>query len=250
MHDVQITKTVFSPYYPQDDAAKNYLRLATTSLGNTISVETFTLVPHGSRHVLQTARSRNLFTAATYLVIAMVVAVVALLMQSLIDPQGNLTSGLLPTRLQNAAGQHETFGEMLREKHHEAAINRANSPVVRTTQRIADVLHMHLPHVLSSADSPAHDAAAASTKAVVVHDLGEAEGTLSAEVHEDHAAAVSKHGEVKRWEELSKEEQAVWKRKLSEAGMWTVGEGTTILKSILFGQIGGLVGQVAQGVLG
>lgn len=252
VHDVQITKAVFSPYYAQDVAAKKapqYLRLATTSLGNTISVETFPLVPQGSRHVLQTAQSRNLFTAATYLVIAMIVAVIALLTQSLVDPQGNLTRGLLPASVQNAAGQHGTFGEMVREKQLSAALNHAHPPVVKSTQRIVDVLDMHLPHVLSGADAPAHDADGPA-KALVVHDNGEADGTLSAEVHDDHAAVVSKHGAVKQWDQLSKEEQALWKRKLSEAGMWTVGEGTTILKSIFFGQIGGLVGQAAAGVLG
>lgn len=252
VHDVQITKAVFSPYHPQDPSAKKvpqYLRLATTSLGNTISVETFPLISHGSRHVLQTARSRNLFTAATYLVIAMVVAVIALLIQSLIDPEGNLTKSILPASLQNAAAQHKTFGETLRDKRHEAILNKANAPVVKTTQRIADLLHVHLPHVLSNPEAEAPVPSTAS-KALVIRHNAESDGTLSAEVHDDHETVLEKHGEAKKWDDLSKEEQALWIKKLSDAGMWTMGEGTTILKSIFFGQIGGLVGQVAQGVIG
>lgn len=249
-----MTKVVFSPFYKLEvpagrKAAPQYLRLASTSLGNTISVETFQLVPHGSRHVLQTARSRNIFNAATYLVIAMVVAVVALLLQSLVDPEGSLTRGILPSSWQTAATHHKTFGETLREKRHNAALNNADSPVIKTTERIADLLHLHLPHVLSGDDADS-SSPAAQQKALVIHHDPESDGTLSTEVHDDHETVLQAHAQAKKWEDLSKEEQKLWKQKLSDAGMWTVGEGTTILKSIFFGQIGGLVGQVAQGVIG
>lgn len=252
VHEVQMTKVVFSPFYKPDiptgkTVGPQYLRLATTSLGNTISVETFQLQPTGARYVLQTARSRNMFKAATYLVVAMVVAVIALMIQSLIDPEGNLTKGIIPASLQNSASQHKTFGESLRDKRHEAVLNNAESPIVQTSQRIADLLDMHLPHILSdSTDASAPD----SQKALIIHDDPETDGTLSTEVHDDHEAVLKQHAEAKRWDDLSKEEKQLWKKKLQDAGMWTVGEGTTILKSIFFGQIGGLVGQVAQGVIG
>lgn len=247
-----MTKVVFSPFHKPEASkgrpATPYLRLASTSLGNTISVETFPLQNIGSRHVLQTAQSRNLFTAATYLVTAMVVAVLALLIQSLVDPEGNLTKGILPASLQNAAGQHKTFGETLREKRHQSVLNNADSPVVKTSHRIADLLHIHLPHVLSgetaSADIPSEP------KALVVHHDSESDGALSTEVHEGDEEVLKKHAAARRWDELSKEEKHIWREKLSEAGMWAVGEGETILKSIFFGQLGGLVGQAAQGVLG
>lgn len=245
-----MTKVVFSPFYkPETPSGRQptaqYLRLASTSLGNTVSVETFTLQNIGSRHVLQTAQSRNLFTAATYLVAAMVVAVIALLLQSLVDPEGNLTKGILPAGLQNAAGQHKTFGETLREKRHQASLNNADSPVVKTSQRIADLLHVHLPHVLSeSADAPSEP------KALVVHHDAESDGTLSTEVHAGDEEVLKKHAAARKWDELSKEEKHAWREKLSEAGMWAVGEGETILKSIFFGQLGGMVGHAAQGVLG
>ncbi|EUC43926.1 hypothetical protein COCMIDRAFT_99590 [Bipolaris oryzae ATCC 44560] len=252
VHDFQMTKVVFSPFHkpetPKGRPATPYLRLASTSLGNTISVETFPLQNIGSRHVLQTAQSRNLFTLATYLVTAMVVAVLALLIQSLVDPEGNLTKGILPASLQNAAGQHKTFGETLREKRHQAVLNNADSPIVKTSHRIADLLHIHLPHVLSdetaSADIPSEP------KALVVHHDAESDGALSTEVHEGDEEVLKKHAAARRWDELSKEEKHIWREKLSEAGMWAVGEGETILKSIFFGQLGGLVGQAAQGVLG
>lgn len=181
-----MTKVVFSPFYKSEtpkgrEPPTQYLRLASTSLGNTISVETFTLQNIGSRHVLQTAQSRNMFTAATYLVGAMVVAVIALLLQSLVDPDGNLTKSILPASLQNAAGQYKTFGETLREKRHQAVLNNADSPVVKTSQRIADLLHIHLPHVLS--DETNSPDCSSEQKALVIHHDPESDGTLSTEVH-------------------------------------------------------------------
>ncbi|CAO2647960.1 Nn.00g088820.m01.CDS01 [Neocucurbitaria sp. VM-36] len=252
VHDVQMTKVVFSPFKPDELSRKapQYLRLASTSLGNTISVETFQLQSQGSRYVLQTARSRNLFTAATYLVIAMVVAVVALLIQSLIDPEGNLTKGILPSSLQNAASQQKTFGETLREKRHNAILNNADSPVVKTSHRIADLLHLHLPHVLSSSPDSQPSSSDKQQKALIIRDDPETDGTLSTEVLDSHEAVLEQHTQAKKWDDLSKEERKLWKKKLQDAGVWAVEEGETVLKSIFFGQIGGLVGQVAQGVIG
>jgi prolactin regulatory element-binding protein len=247
-----MTRVVFSRFYkPEVPAGRRappqYLRLASTSLGNSISCETFQLQHIGSRCVLQTARSRNIFTAATYLVIAMVVAVTALLIQTLLDPEGNLTKGLIPASWSNAASHHKTFGETLRDKRHEAVLNNADSPVVKTSQRIADLLHLHLPHVLTNTKS---SDLSPQQKALVVHHDPESDGTLSTEVHAGDEEVLKKHATAKRWEDLSKEERKLWKEKLSDAGMWAVGEGETILKSIFFGQIGGVIGQVAEGVLG
>ena len=215
---MQMTKVVFSPFYkPEVSAGRKtppqYLRLASTSLGNSISCETFELKHIGTRYVLQTARSRNMFTAATYLVVAMVVAVMALLIQSLVDPEGNLTKAVLPASLQNAASQQKTFGETLREKRHDAILNNADSPVVKTSQRIADLLHLHLPHVLS--DSEPSDASA-QQKALVIHHDPESDGTLSTEVHAGDEEVLKKHATAKRWEDLSNEERKLWKEKLSE----------------------------------
>ncbi|KAF1830702.1 hypothetical protein BDW02DRAFT_572766 [Decorospora gaudefroyi] len=251
VHDLQMTKVVFSPFHrPEVPAGRKappqYLRLASTSLGNSISCETFDLIDIGSRHVLQTARSRNLFTAATYLVVAMVVAVMALLIQSVIDPEGQLTKSILPASLQNAASHHKSFGETLREKRHEAVLNNADSPVVKTGQRIADILHLHLPHLLS--DTEPSDASS-QQKALVIHHDAESDDALSTEVHAGDEALLKKHAAAKKWEDLSKEEKKLWKERLSGAGMWAVGEGETILKSIFFGQVGGAIGQVAEGVL-
>ncbi|KAH8732532.1 hypothetical protein GQ44DRAFT_697785 [Phaeosphaeriaceae sp. PMI808] len=245
VHDVQMTKVIFSPFNKPDVASgkaagPQYIRLASTSLGNTISVETFELQPHKSRHVLQTARTRTLHSAASYLVVAMIVAAIALMAQSFVDPQGHLTRGLIPSRFQNIAGK--TFGEAHLSKRRAANLNNVDTPAAKVERRIRDLLHLHNPPVDSSSIQ--------TKKALVVHHDPETGGELSTEIHDDHEAMLEKHTEAKRWDELSKEEQLLWKKKLTDAGMWAVGEGETILKSIFFGQLGGLVGQVAHGVIG
>lgn len=246
-----MTKAVFSPFHkpvaPPDQSSERkagpqYLRLASTSLGNTVSVETFELQPYNGRYVIQTARTRNMYSAATYLVIAMVVAAVALMIQSFVDPQGNLTRHIVPSSLQKAGANHKSFGEMAREKRHQAALNNADTPTMKTVHRIQDLLHLHMPHH-ASPNPPAQQ------KALVIHhDIDAAE--LSTEVHESTDEVIRNHAEAKQWEELSEEEKHYWRKKLNEAGMWAVGEGETILKSIFFGNIAGFVGAAAQGVIG
>ncbi|KAH4939351.1 hypothetical protein HBI79_049640 [Parastagonospora nodorum] len=244
VHPMQMTKVVFSPF-SKTTSGPQYLRLATTSLGNTVSVETFTAtqISAGSnkaRHVIQTARTRQLYAGATYLVIAMVVAAVALMIQSLIDTEGSLTRGMIPAKFQNTAGN--TFGEVHRAKRHAAVLNNADRPAIRAERRIRDLLHLHNPPMGS--DAPQKE------KAVVIHHDADAE-ELSTEVHEGgHEAVLKKHAQAKKWDDLSKEDQLLWKKKLSDAGMWAVEEGETILKSIFFGQIGGVIGGIAQGVIG
>jgi hypothetical protein len=169
----------------------------------------------------------------------MVVAAVALMIQSLIDPNGHLTRGLIPSSLQNVAGK--TFGEAHRSKRHAAALNNVDTPAIKVERRIRDLLHLHNPPMGASRSQ--------NEKAIVIHQDPEREGTLSTEVHDGQEEVLKNHAEARRWNELSKEEQNQWKQKLADAGMWAVGEGETILKSIFFGQIGGLVGQVAHGVL-
>jgi prolactin regulatory element-binding protein len=194
-------------------------------------------VQEKSRHVLQTANSRLIYTSATYLAMAMVAIAVALMIQSLIDPAGSLTRGMIPASLQNVGGK--TFGEGHRERRQAAVLNNANSPAVKVERRIRDLLHLHNPPLGSGTDPGAE-------KALIIHDTGE----LSTEVHDGHEAVLQKHAQAKKWDDLSTEEKVAWRKKLTDAGMWAAGEGETILKSIFFGQVGGLVGQVAQGVLG
>lgn len=245
-----MTKVVFSPFSKPDVApgrkpGPQYLRLATTSLGNTIDVETFELQPLSkkpkSRYILQSARSRALTETAKYIVIAMIVAAVALILQGFVDPEGALTRSIVPQSLQNAATRLKPMGAVANDARSAVEMNNADSPIAKTSNRLRDLLHLH--RSADSADKPV-------PKAVVVHHDPDADGSLSTEVHGDAEDVVKAHTEAKRWEELSKGEQKKWKDKLINAGMWAVEEGETVLKGIFFSEAAGLVGRVAQEVIG
>ncbi|KAJ2905200.1 hypothetical protein MKZ38_006106 [Zalerion maritima] len=60
---------------------------------------------------------------------------------------------------------------------------------------------------------------------------------LTVEIHDEEV-----HDKVREWDELEAPEREAWKRKLKESGHWVESMGETVFKGILFGEIGGLVG--------
>lgn len=166
----------------------------------------------------------------------------AIMVQSLIDPQGNLTKGIVPSYLQNAASGAKAPGVIMEDaRRAQAAVNNGDTAVAQTStiQSIRDFLHLH----------GKVDHEAAPKKALIVYTDPDMGNSLSTEVHEGEHDVVKKYAEARKWEELSHEQRAVWKQKLADAGLWAVEEGETILKSIFFSQAGGLVEHVVQGVL-
>jgi hypothetical protein len=176
---------------------------------------------------------------AIYAACAFIALMLALMVQSLLDPQGNWTKGIVPSHLQNAASGYKAPGVHMEEARAKLATDGHPSPVAEVTQRIRDLLNLH--------SQTEHEGA--PEKALVIHGDPETGSALSAEVHEGAEDVVKKHAEAKRWEELSHEERKRWRDGLADAGMWAVEEGETILKGIFFSQAGALVGQVAHGVL-
>ncbi|KAF2738155.1 hypothetical protein EJ04DRAFT_460039 [Polyplosphaeria fusca] len=240
VHPLQMTKVVFSPFFspwvsaqasPGKKPGPQYLHLASTSLGNSISVETFTLEPISSkpraRYVLITSTSRTIYKTATFFVAAFVVLVLALLVQSMIYPEGSLTRGLMPQNVRGAAGNADSS----------ALADMA--PESAKAHRIRDIVHLHREN--THKDLP--------PKALVIHDDPDTDSSLSTEVHADTDEVVKRHTEAKTWDDLSHTEQKKWKQKLVDAGMWAVDEGETILKGIFFSEMGGIVGQMAQGIM-
>ncbi|OQE31532.1 hypothetical protein PENSTE_c001G03851 [Penicillium steckii] len=61
-----------------------------------------------------------------------------------------------------------------------------------------------------------------------------------------HAEKVSSDEKLRAWKELRDEDRDLWKRKLTDAGRWTVEQGEGVLKGVLFGEICGGVGRVVR----
>ncbi|KAH7139275.1 hypothetical protein B0J11DRAFT_516470 [Dendryphion nanum] len=253
VHPFQMTKVVFSPFFAPitsstGKAKPQYLRVASTSLGNSVSVETFELKTTssnaGTRHILQSASSARIYTVITTVATAFIVLMFALMVQSLIDPEGNLTKNIIPASFRNSASGLQPPGVVFDAAHSasakiEAAADGVKVPVVKTSNRIRDLLHLH--HPSKGAD--------AQRKALVIHDDPDTKSTLSTELHADTEEVVKRHTEAKTWDELSHAEQKKWKNKLVDAGVWAVEEGETILKGIFFSEMGGIVRHVAEAAL-
>ncbi|KAF2143660.1 uncharacterized protein K452DRAFT_296660 [Aplosporella prunicola CBS 121167] len=122
VHPLQMTKVVFSPFYsPWPPKSKNgsapkrpgpqYLQLASTSLGNTVVVDTFSLTPVApkkpySRYVLSTQKSALVNTGVPLFVAGFALLVTLMLLQSYLDLQsggvGESNIQLLPQGLRDA----------------------------------------------------------------------------------------------------------------------------------------------------
>ncbi|KAJ4349706.1 uncharacterized protein N0V89_008323 [Didymosphaeria variabile] len=254
VHELQMTKVVLSPFIkPESSQGKRlgpqYLRLATTSLGNSIDVETFELYLSSNKldscYVLQSARSKAIADTAKYLVIAMIVAAFALMVQGLLNTEDSMTRSLIYSMRDIPESAKVPAANLVADVKSAANINNDDSPVAKAQHRLRDLLHLHI----HSVTAPEHESNLAQ-KALVVHHDPDTDGTLSTEVHEGEYDVVKKHTEAKKWEELDKHEQRRWKEKLADAGMWTIEEGETILKGVFFSEAGALVGRVAAGVIG
>ncbi|KAK8091987.1 hypothetical protein PG997_002348 [Apiospora hydei] len=57
------------------------------------------------------------------------------------------------------------------------------------------------------------------------------------EIHEEEM-----HGPAKSWEELDEKDRHVWRERLQKTGHWVENMGETVLKGVVFGEIGGAIG--------
>lgn len=78
---------------------------------------------------------------------------------------------------------------------------------------------------------------------VIKHDDSAADAAglpdLHVAVHDEEV-----HGPATAWEELDPEKQRLWKQRLERTGHWVEDMGETIFKGVLFGEIGGAIGNI------
>ncbi|CAD0089831.1 unnamed protein product [Aureobasidium vineae] len=289
VHPLQMTCLRFSPFHspvrappPEQDRKGNalpiknpvhpgpqYIKLCSTSMGNTVVVDTFALLPsqpsdRQSRYVLLHP-SEELRQRTTYgILIGFAVLIFAILLQSMYstDP---FAPGLadyipLPASWQRTLSHPASIADSMGRKGWEPIVDAASScflcRIFRLLcrslcsfcrilcsrfpgVRIADLLDMHfaLPGGSKSADD----------KAVIVRDQGEGK---SLAVHMgDKKEYMQQDEKARHWHELNDEEQHVWRQRLVDAGHWTIEEGETILKGVVFSSWAGFVGRVAGEVI-
>lgn len=254
VHPIQMSKVVFAPYHSVwpsdlDEQVKNgtlkspgpqYVRMASTSWGNTVVVETFSLSPvsakkPGSRYVAFRPSRDLLNKSAVIVVLSFTVLVTLLFFQAGFDWwYGGKGGNIMPPAIQQIVANLKPPGQVVDEQR-QAAFHGTEMPAAaKVSSRLRDVLSHKHKH---------------KSKAIVVRDTPDGEIDLSAEVHDDHETLLKEDTEAKKWEDLSHTEREKWKDKLIRAGGWAVEEGETVLKGIFFSEYAGVVGQMARAAM-
>lgn len=244
VHPLQITGITFSNFAPPThpitaSTPPQYLKLASVGVSNTVVVHTLPLFPvplsvkkgqsKTPRYVVALP-SETAKLAMGVLFTVIVAALVAILVQGVLEIRGAVKPWLnatnyIPNTLQDAIGRPYVFPE----DYIKQATGSGNG-------------YNH--HLGVPTDSPLESLLAEagdSEGVVVIKDAGEGSGVLEAGVHKE----APKGG--KTWDELAQKQREGWKKKLTDAGHWAEGMGETILKGVVFGELGGAIGQAVGG---
>jgi glycyl-tRNA synthetase len=274
VHSLPITRIVFSRFVPPvgPDAKAQAVKLASVSVDQDVVVHTFPLKPFpkksakAPRYVLVAPGNDGWMATLFSVFMAVLVTGIAMLcLQVFSEVRGVVPARLrasewLPGRVQEmigrpagGVGEEDDFEDksrvvstketmvcdLLKENEFYTAM------LAEATAAVAD-----LPSAASSAataltDLIAEHAAAATEgakqKAVVVRDLGE--GLETDVLHDPAAVGGQKEEKLTKWEDLKESEKVNWRRRLSTAGHWTADQGESVLKGVLFSEMGAIAAQ-------
>jgi hypothetical protein len=292
VHPFSMTRICFSffraPSHPvTSDVRPQYVRLATTSMGNTVVVHTFPLSPFPAqsktpRYVLvrpgQSETSETMFSA---LVAILIIGISCFLLQAFTEIRGGVPAYLgaadwLPGRMREMIARPYMFEhgrpvipteipqvmtEALTSSLHlptatvplrdllASRLSSLSNAVTATATSVADDMTSNTtpkPTCTTTTNSDPHsNTETVPTPGILIHHDGT---SLAFHTHEDESV-LENHADSspRRWEDLPHKERAEWKKRLSDAGHWTVEEGETILKGVFFGEFGAFVGGVVGG---
>lgn len=275
------------PSYPVTaNTPPQYVKLASISLGNTVVVHTFPLSPQRTlagretsspRYALKApGHSETLDTVFTTFVALLVVAISCFFLQAFTEIRGLTPSYLgatawLPERVRSSIARPYLRDIIAAEgiapqvataaSSVAAAISTA-APSIITGHHLRDLLHsrrtnnQEIKHedsssiinsIIDSLETPIP-----SPQLIIKHNPDE--GSIYAHHHhgqdsaaDDDSSSIEGKHRVRKWEDLQPEQRERWRRHLSEAGHWALGEGEQVLRGIFFGEIGGIVAAAAAG---
>lgn len=289
VHAFQITQIRLSPFHPpsvqsssansvpketsgalvaKDRSSKQRIHLATTSMGNTVVVDTITLQSFSDRYILSSARAAQLQTGATITMAGFVGLVILLLLQSFIAATYP-DSAIAGLNLQQYVPQEfrDTLSRMAPPGSYRRAVVEEVEHVYEMVEgvishpfdgetRLGDLLN-HLIESGHLSDHASPDSQHPEKGAIIIRpspdspDSGNADTVaLSTDLHPEGAKSVLKADKhAKRWDELDDKQKALWRKRLSDAGAWIESEGETVLKGIFFSSYAGVVGDIAAQAL-
>lgn len=245
LHPFAMTKITFSHYIPPRHpviagAKPPYIKLASVSVGNTVTVHTLPLSPYPAdskrpRYVLVTpGPSEILQTIFSVIMALVVIALGAFFLQAFTEIRGGIPEVLgakewLPPRLRDLIAKPYMFAEGQPQQHRVYSLKWFDSPSTTSQTSEPPVVQTSLPlqSLLSSKDD---------SQTLVVQDHGE---DVRVQAHTGEEG----RSNARKWEDLPLDEREAWKTKLVDAGHWAVEEGEAILKGVFFGELAGFVGR-------
>lgn len=266
-HPIQITSLALSSFLPPTQpitgqTPQQFLRLASTSMSNTVVVHTIPLFPvpfSVQRGQSKTPRyvvalpSRNFNLGIVFAVIAVLLGTVV--MDALLDIRGGPparlgTTKYIPINWQHKLGKPYEFPPGYSASLNAPAPTSAFSTefedvpttVVEVPAQQADDAQLTLPELLAKAQAQGVDGV------VIIKDAPGADG-VQAQLHDEEV-----HGpahKATKWEDLPAKQKEGWKKKLSEAGHWSKDwaeeTGEAIFKGVLFSELAGAIGHAVAG---
>lgn len=254
VHPLQITGLAFSNFTPPmhpitASTPPQYLRLASVGMSNTVVVHTLPLFPvplsvkkgqsKTPRYVVALP-SEALTSGLGVMATVLAALLVAILVQGALEIRGAVKPVLgathyVPGHLQERIGRPYVFPEGY-GRHLGVPSDSKDTPL---PSPIPSSESESLP---SSPFLESLQAKIASGGTVILHEMDD---TISAHMHD----ADSGPHKGMSWEELPEEQRGRWKERLKDAGHWAEDMGETVLKGVLFGEIGGAIGQAVAGGL-
>lgn len=245
-HPSNITSLSFSAFVPPNTTSPKKIdqlsvKLASVAVGFTTVVHSIPLKKHiekeaptrgpprPSRYVVA-LRSQGESPVALLTVLAVVVLIMALVGQTFLEAKSLTTTPVLGVKEYLPV----SWTVPLR-KHPRPVVDPISSPTTNS-KTIKELLAGIKP-------TEQGDGAQQEQKVIIKHEDATANPDglpdLHVGVHDEEI-----HGPATAWEDLDPKTRDLWKRRLQKTGHWVEDMGETIFRGVLFGEIGGAMGNI------
>lgn len=279
VHPFSMTKLVFSTFTPPahpitPEVLPQRVKLASISMGNTVVVHTLPLSPfppssRTARYVLALPGPAEFWELMYFMTMCLISFLgIMTALYAYAEIRGGVppflgSTGWLPISWQNSVANEYVLPPIEQRSFLDnffiSNANTNNANTLIPTAQIPEEEEIKLEHEISSLKDildrvHSSGAAPADIESISSHEVSvivrctehnDAEMSVLIETASStHAEKVSEMEKLSAWKELSESDRDLWKKKLTDAGRWTVNQGESVLTGVLFGEIRGGIGQV------
>lgn len=274
VHPFSMTKLCFSPFYPPThpvtpEVGPQKVKLASVSMGNTVVVHTLPLLPFPAssrtpRYVLTLPGPAEFWEGLCWLLIMLAsFSLITLALLAFAEIRGATPPFLGAIELVPEGWRDSVAVEYVppppgKGSYFDTVLSGGRYSGIPTAQIQKDpVVQLEslkeiLDRVHSAGVAPADIETASPQALSVIVRCNKDDGTgpdksIIIETLASHTdeQGPSEEERLRTWQEMNSEEQGMWKERLAAAGRWTVDQGETVLKGVLFSeacaQLGNLV---------